>query len=291
MTGLLVTAGALHDELDRERPPVVLDIRWSLSGPPGRDLYAQGHIPGAVYVDLDDDLAAPHDASGRGGRHPLPDPRAFGAAMRRAGVALDRRVVVADGRDGSVAARAWWLLHHHGHDDVRLLDGGLAAWQAAGLPVEQGAPEPPFGDDGPSDAVRFEPVVPGRSRLLDAVSAAALARTGVLLDARAALRYRGETEPVDPVAGHIPGATSSPTSALVDESGRLRPADELRAHFAALGAAPGAQVGAYCGSGVTAAYEVLALAVAGVDAALYAGSWSDWVADPGRPVAIGSDPG
>ena len=287
MTGLLVDAAALHDELASARPPVVLDVRWSLAGPPGRDLHEQGRIPGAVFVDLDTGLAAP---PGDGGRHPLPDPAVFAAAMRRAGVAPDRRVVVADARDGSVAARAWWLLRHHGHDDVRLLDGGLAAWAAAGYDVETGEAVAPFGDDGPPGP-RFEPLVPGRMPLLDADTAAALAREGVLLDARAAARYRGETEPVDPVAGHFPGAVSSPTTSLVDASGRLLPADELRAHFAALGAGGGRPVGAYCGSGVTASHEVLALAVAGIDAALYAGSWSEWVVDPGRPVATGSDPG
>lgn len=287
MTGLLVDAAALHDELATDKPPVVLDVRWALTGPPGRELFAQGHIPGAVYVDLDTELAAP---PGAGGRHPLPDPDVFGAAMRRAGVVPGCAVVVADARDGSVAARAWWLLRHHGHDDVRLLDGGLAAWEAAGYEVATGEARPPFGDDGPPGE-RFEPAVPGLLPMLDADAAAALARDGVLLDARAAARYRGEIEPVDPVAGHVPGAVSSPTTSLVDDSGRLLPADELRAHFAALGAGPGTAVGAYCGSGVTASHEVLALAVAGIDAALYAGSWSEWVVDERRPVAAGSDPG
>lgn len=277
----LVDAAALAAELGSDRPPVLIDVRWSLAGPPGREVFAQGHVPGAVYVDLDADLA---DPPGRGGRHPLPDPARFAAAMRRAGVTLDRPVVVMDGREGSVAARAWWLLRHHGHDDVRLLDGGLAAWTAAGGDVATGDEGAPYGDDGaPSDAPFTADVA--RLPVVDAAGAAALAADGVLLDARAEARYLGQTEPIDPVAGHIPGAITFPTLDLVEADGRFLPADVLRVLFAGVDVRPGSAVGVYCGSGVTASHEVLALAEAGIDAALYAGSWSDWIADPGRPVA------
>jgi thiosulfate/3-mercaptopyruvate sulfurtransferase len=205
--------------------------------------------------------------------------------MRRLGVRPDRPVVVYDDADSTAAARAWWLLRFFGHPSVRVLDGGFAAWAAAALPVERGEV---------SQAPRSGTFTaqPGHLPLLDADAARALARDGVLLDARAAERYRGEAEPVDPVAGHIPGAVSAPTADNVTTDGTFRPAGELAARFAALGipasAAPQAPgVGAYCGSGVTAAHEVLALALAGIPAALYAGSWSEWITDPRRPVAVG----
>lgn len=279
----LVDTVTLAAELASARPPVLLDTRWSLAGPPGREVHADGHVPGAVFVDLDADLASP---PGAGGRHPLPDPACFASAMRRAGVTLDRPVVVMDGREGSVAARMWWLLRHHGHDDVRLLDGGLAAWVAAGGDVATGAAPPPYGDDGPPDGVRFTADA-ARLPVLDADGAAAMARDGVLLDARAEARYLGRTEPVDPVAGHIPGAVTMPTLDLVEPDGTLLPAAVLRVLFAGVGVRPGTAVGVYCGSGVTASHEVLALAEAGIEAALYAGSWSDWITDAERPVAVG----
>jgi thiosulfate/3-mercaptopyruvate sulfurtransferase len=277
----LVDAVALAAALGSDRPPVLLDTRWSHSGPPGRSVYAEAHVPGAVFVDLDADLAA---APGAGGRHPLPDPLSFAAAMRRAGVTLDRPVVVMDGREGSQAARMWWLLRHHGHDDVRLLDGGLAAWVAAGGEVATGDAGARYGDDGPAVGVRFMASV-ARLPVLDASGAAEVARDGVLLDARAEARYLGQTEPIDPVAGHIPGAVTMPTLDLVDEDGRFLEPDVLRVLFAGVDARPGALVGVYCGSGVTASHEVLALAEAGIEAALYAGSWSEWITDPSRPVA------
>lgn len=280
----LVDAAGLAAELASDRPPVLLDVRWSLVGPPGREVFAEGHMPGAVFIDLDTDLA---DPPGLGGRHPLPDPARFAAAMRRAGVVLDRPVVVMDGRDGTSAARAWWLLRHHGHDDVRLLDGGLAAWTAAGGDRATGDAASPYGDDGPADGVRFTADV-ARLPVLDADGAAEMAGEGVLLDARAEVRYRGEQEPIDPVAGHIPGALSFPTLDLVEADGRLLPADVVRTLVAGLDVRPGTPVGVYCGSGVTASHQVLALAEAGIEAALYAGSWSEWITDPARPVARGS---
>ncbi|MER5649913.1 sulfurtransferase [Streptosporangium sp. NPDC002524] len=261
----------------------VLDVRWKLAvlpaGPAGIDSYREGHIPGAVFCDLETDLAAHPGPGGEGGRHPLPSAEAFQEAMRRLGVSGSRTVVVYDGADSTAAAaRAWWLLRYFGHPDVRVLDGGLRAWVSEGLPVstEEGRPEP--GD--------FE-ARPGGMPVLDAARAGELAADGVLLDARAAERYRGEVEPIDPVAGHVPGAVSAPTGENVDPSGRFHLPDFLRERFNTLGVVPGVEVGAYCGSGVTAAHEVLALEVAGIPAALYVGSWSDWVTDPSRPVATG----
>jgi thiosulfate/3-mercaptopyruvate sulfurtransferase len=281
--GLLVTARELAAELARNHPgdpgepPVLLDVRWRLAGPPGVDSYRQGHLPGAVFVDLDRDLAGP---PGPAGRHPLPDPAAFQAAMRAAGVSRDRPVVVYDDSDAMSAARGWWTLRYFGHPDVRVLDGGYRAWAGAGLPISTDEPAPVLGDFTAE---------PGQMPVLDAAGAQETARTGLLLDARAGERYRGETEPVDPVAGHIPGAVSAPTAGNVNPDGTFEDPAGLAARFAALGADPGTDmpVGSYCGSGVTAAHEVFALALAGIPAALYVGSWSNWVTDPTRPVATG----
>jgi thiosulfate/3-mercaptopyruvate sulfurtransferase len=250
-------------------------------------------------VNLDRDLAGP---PGAGGRHPLPDPAAFEAAMRRAGVDDGRPVVVYDENDSVAAARAWWLLRYFGHQQVQVLDGGYQAWLAEDEPIETGpAPAPPPG----TFTAR-----PGHLPLLDAAGAARVAREGVLLDARAAERYRGEVEPVDPVAGHIPAAVSAPTTGNLGPDGRFLGPETLRARFAGLGVtatpagasdggAPGGGVlvdgavttGVYCGSGVTAAHEVLALSLAGIPAALYVGSWSDWITDPARRIATGPAPG
>jgi thiosulfate/3-mercaptopyruvate sulfurtransferase len=274
--GLLVSPAALAGELAGEPGPVLLDVRWRLGGPPGLDSYRAGHLPEAVFVGLDRDLAGP---PGPGGRHPLPDPAAFTDAMRLAGVSQDRPVVVYDDRDAMAAARAWWLLRYFGHEHVRVLDGGFQAWLAAGLPVSTADPAGKPGDFTAR---------PGHMPTLDAAGAADMARTGLLLDARAGERYRGEQEPIDPVAGHIPGAVSAPTADHVNPDGTFRTAAELADRFVALGADPRVTtVGAYCGSGVTAAHEVLALALAGLPAALYVGSWSNWIADPTRPVATG----
>ena len=258
--------------------PALLDVRWQLGGPPGIEAYRAGHLPGAAFVDLDRDLAGP---PGRGGRHPLPDTARFQAAMRRCGVRGDRAVVVYDQRDTTAAARAWWLLGYHGHPDVRVLDGGYDAWVARGLPVTTEVTDPEPGDFTAR---------PGQRPLLDAAGAAEVARDGVLLDARAPERYRGEVEPVDPVAGHIPGARSAPATGNLAADGHLRPPGELRERFAALGVRDDRPVAAYCGSGVVASSELLALELAGYRAALYLGSWSDWITDPSRPVATGDDP-
>lgn len=271
----LITADELAAVLDSV---LVLDVRWRLGGPPGDDEYVAGHVPGARFVDLKSALAAP---AGAGGRHPLPSPSVFEAAMRAVGVSPGVSVVAYDDFRSMAAARLWWLLRHHGHADVRVLDGGWAAWGDAALPVETGTP-------APITPGTFAAVVPGLLPVLDADSAADLASSGVLLDVRDAERYRGEVEPIDPVAGHIPGALNDPATANLAADGRFRSASELRARLASLGVDSGTAVGAYCGSGVTAAQELLALEVAGVTgAALYAGSWSDWITDPARPVATG----
>ncbi|MCA2219864.1 sulfurtransferase [Nonomuraea aurantiaca] len=253
----------------------LLDVRWRLGGPPGIDMYREGHLPGAVFCALDADLAAP---PGTAGRHPLPEPDDFESAMRRLGVSGERPVVVYDDTGSMAAARAWWTLRYFGHPDVRVLDGGLSAWADAGLPVVKETPEV-----RPGDFVAR----PGGMPLLSAAEAGALATSGVLLDARAGERYRGEVEPIDPVAGHVPGAVSAPTTENIGPDGRFRPAADLRERFAALGVGEGVPAGAYCGSGVTAAHELLAMEVAGLPAALYVGSWSEWVADPARPIATG----
>lgn len=275
----LVGAAELADLLRGPQPPVLLDVRWSLAGPPGREAYAAGHLPSAVFCDLDTVLA---DPPGSGGRHPLPDPARVEAFLRAAGVSQHSAVVVYDARDSTAAARGWWVLRWAGLRSVRVLDGGYDGWVAAGLPVTREVPVPPSGD---------VVVRPGAMPVVDADGAVGIARDGVLLDARAAERYRGEVEPVDPVAGHVPGAVSAPTGANVDDRGRFLDPRALRERFTALGIDGARRVAAYCGSGVTAAHQVLALELAGVPAALYAGSWSEWVTDPSRPVATGASPG
>ena len=271
---VLVAAAALAAELASDEPPVLLDVRWALGRTDGHEQYLAAHVPGAVYVDLDTELAAPPSAAA--GRHPLPPVADLEAAARRWGVREDRPVVVYDASGGTSAARAWWLLRWAGVADVRLLDGGLAAWTAAGHSVEAGSVVPE-----PGDVV----LRPGALPTIDADDAAAW--DGTLLDARAAERYAGEVEPVDPRAGHIPGAVSAPTGDNLAAEGTFLPADALRERFRALRAAAGGPVAVYCGSGVTAAHEVAALASIGVEAALYPGSWSQWSNDPDRPVATG----
>ena len=313
MVETTVDPAALAAALASSAPPVLLDVRWRIGGPPGNERFREGHLPGAHFVNLDRDLAAP---PGAGGRHPLPDTGAFEAAMRRAGVSDDRPVVAYDENDSTAAARAWWLLRYFGHRQVQVLDGGYRAWLAADQPIETGP--------APAAAPGTFTARPGHLPLLDAEGAARMAREGLLLDARAAERYRGEAEPVDPVAGHIPAAVSAPTSENVGPDGRFLDPGVLRARFTGLGASAGPHggpdgpgphggqpgggppgpggslsevpggsldgavtTGVYCGSGVTAAHEVLALTMAGIPAALYVGSWSDWVTDPARPVATG----
>ena len=266
------------EELAAAEPTVrILDVRWRLDRPDGRPEHLVGHIPGAVYVDLDTQLAR-HGAP-QEGRHPLPPVEQLERDARSWGIDDGDTVVVYDDLKNLSAARAWWLLRHAGVRDVRLLDGGLAAWKAAGLPLETGEPAPP---EPGSVTLRY-----GSLPVLTIDDAAAFPDAGVLLDARAGERFRGEVEPIDPRAGHVPGAVSAPTTENVDAAGRFLPPEQLRARFAALGVDPARGVAAYCGSGVTAAHEVVALALAGFDAALFPGSWSQWANDPDRPVAVG----
>lgn len=279
----LISVDDLSQEIAGARPPVLLDVRWSLLGPPGRQDYDRDHLPGAVFVDLDTELAAP---PGAGGRHPLPAAADLQAVLRRAGVTVDREVVAYDADNGSAAARAWWLLRWAGHPRVRVLDGGYRAWVARGNSVTAEVPEVV-----PTD---FQ-VVPDSLPVIDADEAARLAGDGRLLDARAPERYRGEVEPVDPRAGHIPGARNAPFAANVTEDGTWRTPQDVAALFHDLGVDGTSQVGAYCGSGVTACSTLLALEHAGLSgpgnpAALYAGSWSHWSADPDRPAATGDRP-
>jgi len=275
----LVTPADLAALLRSDASPVVLDVRWRLDAPDGSAAYREGHVPSAQYVSLDDELAA-HGAP-TDGRHPLPDAEALQEAARRWGVDDGSTVVVYDDWSSFAAARAWWLLADAGVD-ARVLDGGLSAWRDAGLALEQ----------GDSSAPRRGSVTlqPGRFAKLTMGEAGALAADGLLLDARAGERYRGEVEPIDPRAGHIPGAVSAPTADNTDAAGRLLPADELRARFAALGARDDEPVGVYCGSGITASHEALALMVAGFTPALYPGSWSQWSNHPHLPVSTGAQP-
>ena len=270
MPGPLIVSAELADRLG---DLTVLDVRYRMGGPPGRPGYVAGHVPGAAYVDMDTELAAP---PGAGGRHPLPDQAVFQAAMRRHGVSADRPVVVYDDWTGLAAARAWWLLRFHGHPDVRVIDGGWAAWVADGGAVERGEVAAPAEGDFVTR--------PGGMPMVEADGVLDLP---VLVDARAPERYRGETELVDPVAGRIPGAVNVPTDRNLGPDGRFKSVDELREVYAAAGitgATPDGSVAAYCGSGVTAVHDVIALELIGVRAALYPGSWSGWITDPTRPI-------
>lgn len=270
--GPLVDAAWLRDHLD-DPDLRVIDFRWYLSGKDGRAEYVRGHIPGAVFVELD-------DVTGAGaGRHPLPSRGEFEAAMRSAGVNARTRVVVYDDAGGSVAARLWFLLRWFGHSAQAVLDGGITAW---GGPLQGGEVAVARGD--------FEASRPDPSKILDFDAVAGL-RDVPVIDSRAGERYRGETEPIEPKKGHIPGAKSAPYAGNVDERGRFLPPDQLQARFEQLGVRQGDGVVVYCGSGVNACHNLLALELAGItDARLYAGSWSDW-SRRDAPVATGPDPG
>jgi len=269
--GPLVSADWLHEHIHDEDARVV-DFRWYLDGRRGRDAYERGHIPGAVFVELD-------DVTGKegGGRHPLPTREQFEAEMRAAGIGGRSKVVVYDDIGGSIAARLWFLLDLFQHGDQAVLDGGLQAW---GDPLETTAVSPEPGD--------FRAGTPDSSRILDFDAVRDLGGGVPLLDARAGERYRGEKEPIDPKAGHIPGALSAPFRENLGPDGRFKSPAELRARFADLGAENGAVV--YCGSGVNATHDLLAMELAGVpNGRLYAGSWSDW-SHRDAPVATGKEP-
>ncbi|MBD3942457.1 sulfurtransferase [Microbacterium sp. NEAU-LLC] len=274
----LITPADLRSLLRAEAPVRVLDVRYRLDKPEGRDDHEAGHVPGAVYVDLESELSR-HGRPDEG-RHPLPAFADLQAAVRRWGLRAGDTVVVYDDARALGASRAWWLLTRAGIADVRLLDGGLRGWIEAGFAVETGTVTPE-----PGDAVVREIAEP----VLSIDDAAALPANGVLVDVRAAERYRGEVEPIDPVAGHIPGAVNLPTNAYMDGE-RFRDAAALADLFASVGVVRGADAAAYCGSGVTAAQAVFAAELAGLGLALYPGSWSQWSNTPGRPVATGAFP-
>ncbi|WP_295840304.1 sulfurtransferase [uncultured Microbacterium sp.] len=286
MASILTTAEELHDALTSGRyddggPVRLLDVRWRLDRPDGRPDYRFGHIPGAQYVALDEDLAD-HHAPATEGRHPLPSVEELQSTARRWGISRGDTVVVYDDAKNTASARAWWLLRFAGFADVRLLDGALRTWTDAGYDLEKGDAETP----APGTVDLSYGALP--SLTLDEV--AAFAEDGLLLDARAGERYRGETEPIDPRAGHIPGAVSAPTADNVGEDGRFRSAEELRARFRMLGAEDGVSIGVYCGSGVTAAHQAVALSLAGFEPRVFPGSWSQWSNHPELPVATGPDP-
>lgn len=265
----LIEPDDLAARLRAPGPPVVLDVRWRLAGGGAdRAAYDVAHIPGAVFVDFDRDICGPPGASGR---HPLPDPAALQDALRRAGVDDGDDVIVVDAGDLLAAARTWWTMRWAGIESVRVLNGGMALWT------------------GPTDATTTAPapgnvvVRRGDVTAIEATEAAARGRTGALVDVRAQERYRGESEPIDSVAGHIPGARNVADPIIID--GRLAAPEQIRSMLPT----DRAPVAAYCGSGVTAARMVLAGACAGIDVDLYAGSWSEWITDPRRPIATGDE--
>jgi thiosulfate/3-mercaptopyruvate sulfurtransferase len=282
-TRTLIQAEALAERLDDPRLRL-FDCRFDLARPDaGRERYLDEHLPGALYADLNRDLSAP--ATSTSGRHPLPSPGAFAARLRAWGVDRDSRVVTYDDGSGAYASRLWWMLRWVGHDDVAVLDGGMRRWMELDLPLTEAVPAP-----SPGDFV-------AHARPDATVDAAAVQRASAdpgqrILDARGPERYRGEVEPIDAVAGHVPGARNHPFTLSLDSRGRFLPRDELRRQFAAsLGRTSAEGAIAMCGSGVTACHLLLALEHAGLPGGrLYAGSWSEWSSDPARPVATGESP-
>lgn len=268
------------DELqERLGEVLVLDARWQLGRDDGREQYLAGHIPGAVFVDVEGELArhgAPHE-----GRHPLPDDEALAVAARRWGMREGVPVVVYDDHRMLAASRLWWALRRAGVTDVRVLDGGWQAWLAAGGDVQTGDVVPAEGD--------IVLTTPGEAGIIDTAGAALWPDQGVLIDVRAPERYRGETEPIDPVAGHVPGARNLPIGELLTADGRFRSASEILDALAQVGADGAEPVAAYCGSGITAAQFALAGALVGREVTVYPGSWSAWSNTPDRPVATGDD--
>lgn len=274
-SGVLIAVAELCRLIAAGDAVTILDVRWRLDHPDGRALYARGHIPGAVYVSLEDELSD-HTVTGHG-RHPLPSGRSVEAAARRWGVRTGVPTIVYDDWARAGSARAWWVLTAAGLADVRILDGGLSAWQSAGHPLDVGSVTPQPGDV----AAACDDLYAGALPTLTAQQVSDV----TLLDARSPERFRGDVEPVDPVAGHIPGAKNLPSSSLLDDDGTFL-AD---AALSRLVPEHDGRLGVYCGSGVTASVTLAALASLGHRAALFPGSWSEWVSDPARPTARGND--
>ncbi|MFI2563274.1 sulfurtransferase [Paenarthrobacter sp. NPDC018779] len=276
---ILIDAAGLQRRLDAGERTVLLDVRWVLGRTDGHSEYVAGHIPGAVFVDLPSELA--DHAQPSLGRHPLPSVARFQEAARRWGINDGDTVVAYDNSGSMAAARVWWMLRNAGVASVYLLDGGLAAWRAAGNRVEAGEVTPDVGQVTLGD---------GAMATIGEGEAAQWHGERLLLDARAGERYRGEVEPIDPRAGHIPGAVSAPTTANVTADGTFLPAAELRERFEELGVGASSEVAVYCGSGVTAAHQIAALEIAGFEAALFPGSFSQWSNNDANPVAVGDRP-
>lgn len=278
---VLVTANDLAALVDAGGPVTILDVRWRLDEPDGRAAYLHGHLPGAVYVSLEEELSD-HAVAGRG-RHPLPSGRELEAAARRWGVRHDSLVVVYDDWCRAGSARAWWVLTTAGIEPVRILDGGLSAWVSAGLGLETGPVDPRPGNV----TVAQDDLYAGRRPTLTAKQSGEAGVT--LIDARAPERFRGDVEPLDPVAGHIPGAKNVPSGAVLAEDGTFIRHDALTRLMSGHGIDGAGDLGVYCGSGITATVTIAALAATGRDAALYPGSWSEWCSDPARPVVRGPE--
>jgi len=278
---VLITATELADLIQRGDSLTVLDVRWRLDEPDGRPAYLGGHLPGAVYVSLEDELSD-HTITGRG-RHPLPPGRDLEAAARRWGIRQDSLVVVYDDWNRAGSARAWWVLTAAGLPNVRILDGGLSAWRSAGRGLETGPVEPQPGNV----TVPHDDLYAGSRPTLTAEQAGAGGVT--LLDARAPERFRGDVEPLDPAAGHIPGAKNLPSTAVLAADGTFIGDYALAQLLSDRGIDRDGPLGAYCGSGVTASVAVAALAAMGREAALFPGSWSEWSSDPTRAVSRGPE--
>jgi thiosulfate/3-mercaptopyruvate sulfurtransferase len=274
---VLITATELAAAIEAGDPVAILDVRWRLDDPDGRAAYLEGHLPGAVYVSLEDELSD-HAVAGRG-RHPLPSGRNLEAAARRWGIRQEDAVVVYDDWNRAGSARAWWVLTAAGLENVRILDGGLPAWRATGRSLEGGPVNPAPGNV----TVPHDDLYAGARPTLTAEQTGGV----TLLDARAPERFRGDVEPLDPAAGHIPGAKNLPSGAVLSGDGTFIGGDALGALLSDRGVQ--GPVGAYCGSGVTATITIAALAAAGREAALYPGSWSEWCSDPARPVGRGPE--
>jgi thiosulfate/3-mercaptopyruvate sulfurtransferase len=276
---VLITVSELADLLGAGAPVTILDVRWRLDEPDGHAAYLQGHIPGAVYASLEDELSD-HTITGRG-RHPLPSGRNVEASARRWGIRQGIPTVVYDDWNRAGSARAWWVLTAAGLADVRILDGGLSAWRSAGGSLAADPVSPPPGDA----TALYDDLYAGALPTLTAQHVGDF----VLLDARAPERFRGEVEPIDRVPGHIPGAKNLPSSDVLNGDGTFVAQDALAGLLSELSIEHDGRLGVYCGSGVTASITLAALAVMGYQAALFPGSWSEWSADPARAIARGDE--